>query len=223
MTVSKNMSAEDQASQTAAAAGGVMLIACGALAREILTIKEQQGLAHLAVTCLPAKLHNRPQQIPEAVRAKIREARQNGYDQILVAYADCGTAGGLDKVLKEEGAERIGGPHCYAFFSGNKSFEARADEDFNCFFLTDFLVRHFDRLVIQGLGLDRHPELRDSYFGHYTRVVYLAQTKNAKLEEAAREAAGRLGLTYEYRFTGFGELTGFLTEGAMRAMPSWPS
>ncbi len=213
MTFSHNIS-HDLAPKTNAIAGGVMLIACGALAREILAIKEQNNLEHLAITCLPAKLHNRPALIPEAVRRKIQQARAEGYDQILVGYADCGTGGLLDKVLEEEGAERIGGPHCYAFFSGLSAFEKRADEDFNCFFLTDFLVRHFDRLVYQGLGLDRHPELKEMYFGNYTRVVYLAQHENDDLVERAKAAADKLGLAFEYRLTGFGELTSFMTKGA---------
>jgi Protein of unknown function (DUF1638) len=215
MTVNHNLS-RDLAPKTAAVAGGVMLIACGALAREILAIKEANQMSHLALTCLPAKLHNRPEQIAPAVREKIHQARADGYEQILVAYAECGTGGELDKVLQEEQVERIAGPHCYAFFSGLKTFEDRSDEDFNCFFLTDFLVRHFDRLVYQGLGLDRHPELRDMYFGNYTRVVYLEQQPDAALLALAKAAAEKLGLDFEHRQTGFGELTRFMTEKAAR-------
>jgi hypothetical protein len=165
---------------------------------------------------LPAKLHNRPEQIAGAVKEKIRQARADGYDNILVAYAECGTGGALDKVLAEENVERIAGPHCYAFFSGLETFEAQADDDFNCFFLTDFLVRHFDRLVYEGLGLDRHPELRDMYFGNYTRVIYLEQQPNADLLDKAKAAAEKLGLEFEHRQTGYGDLTRFVTERAAK-------
>jgi hypothetical protein len=168
---------------------------------------------HISVTCLPAKLHNRPQAIPEAVRQKIR-AERGRFDRIVIGYADCGTGGLLDEVIAQEGVERIAGPHCYAFYSGTPRFEAEADRDPFCFYLTDYLVRHFERLVIEGLGLDRHPELHNDYFGHYQRVVYLAQTENKDLETQAQAAAERLGLDYEYRFTGYGELAGFLEKVA---------
>jgi len=186
-----------------------LVIACGALAREILAVIRQNDWSHLNVTCLPANLHNRPEKIPEAVRAKIRAVR-GAYANIYVAYADCGTGGVLDKVLAEEGVERIGGPHCYAFFSGVENFLDSADDDPTCFYLTDYLVRHFDRLMIQGLGLDRHPELLSAYFGNYTKLVYLAQSEDDQLKTQAKAAAERLGLSYEYRFTGYGELQDFL-------------
>jgi Protein of unknown function (DUF1638) len=186
-----------------------LLIACGALARETLAAIEANGLRHVEVTCISALLHNRPERIPAAVRAKIREHRAT-YDRILVLYADCGTGGGLDRVLAEEGVERIGGPHCYAFYAGQKAFEELADAEPGTFYLTDFLTRQFDTLVIEGLGLDRHPELLSMYFGNYRRLVYLAQTADEELQAAARAAAERLGLAYEYRFTGLGELAGFV-------------
>ena len=186
-----------------------LLIACGALARETLAAIEANGLRHVEVTCLSALLHNRPERIPEAVRAKIREHRAE-FDRILVLYADCGTGGALDAVLAEEGVERIGGPHCYAFYAGQDAFAALADAEPGTFYLTDFLTRQFDTLVIEGLGLDRHPELLDMYFGNYRRLVYLAQTEDAELQAQARAAADRLGLTYEYRFTGLGELARFV-------------
>ena len=186
-----------------------LLIACGALARETLAAIEANGLRHVEVTCLSALLHNRPERIPEAVREKIREHRAD-FDRILVLYADCGTGGALDAVLAEEGVERIGGPHCYAFYAGQDAFAALADAEPGTFYLTDFLTRQFDTLVIEGLGLDRHPELRDMYFGNYRRLVYLAQTEDAELQAQARAAADRLGLTYEYRFTGLGELARFV-------------
>lgn len=192
-----------------AAPPSTLLIACGALAREVLALFERNGWRNMAVTCLPAHYHNTPGKIPEAVRAKIRENRCR-YDRIFVAYADCGTGGLLDAVLAEEGVERISGPHCYQFFAGTADFTALTEAEPGCLFLTDYLTRHFDRLIIEGLGLDRHPELRDDYFGNYTKVVYLAQTKDPELERRAEAAAHRLGLAYAYRFTGYGELEGFL-------------
>lgn len=186
-----------------------LLIACGALARETLAAIEANGLRHVEVTCVSALLHNRPERIPEAVRAKIREHRAE-YERIMVLYADCGTGGVLDQVLAEEGVERIGGPHCYAFYAGQQVFEALAEAEPGTFYLTDFLTRQFDTLVIEGLGLDRHPELLSMYFGNYRRLVYLAQTDDPELQALARAAAERLGLDYEYRFTGLGELAEFV-------------
>lgn len=197
----------------------ILMIACGALAREILTVLETQGWRHLALTCLPAHYHNTPEKIPEAVRAKIRENRGR-YDRIFVAYGDCGTGGLLDQVLVEEGVERIDGPHCYQFFAGAAEFAALAEREPGTFYLTDYLARQFQRLIIEGLGLDRHPELRDDYFGNYKRLVYLAQTDDARLRHLAEDAARRLGLVYEYRFTGYGELTPFLARAV--ALPAEP-
>ena len=185
--------------------GRTLLIACGALARETLAVVEASGLSHLDVTCVAALLHNRPERIPEAVRAKIREHRPH-YARILVLYGDCGTGGELDRVQAEEGVERIAGPHCYAFYAGQEVFDALADAEPGTFYLTDFLVRQFDAFVWRPLGLDRHPELLPLYFGNYRRLVYLAQTEDAGLEAQARAAAERLGLAYERRFPGYGDL-----------------
>jgi hypothetical protein len=186
-----------------------LLIACGALAREVLVLIHRNGWHHMELTCLPAKLHNRPEKIPDAVRRKIRAGRR-GFERILVLYGDCGTGGRLDEVLAEEGVERLPGPHCYAFYSGVASFLEQADADPACFYLTDYLVRHFESLVIKGLGLDRHPDLLPLYFGNYEKVVYLSQLSDARLERKARAAALRLGLAYEHRPTGYGELATFL-------------
>ncbi len=186
-----------------------LLIACGALAREVVDVIRLNGWTHFSVTCLPAIWHNTPNKIPEGVRRKICEAR-GSYDRILVLYGDCGSGGLLDRVLEEEGVERIDGPHCYAFYSGVEDFLAEADADPTCFYLTDYLARHFDRLIIEGLGIDRHPELLPTYFGNYTTLVYLAQTEDAALEAKAAAAADRLGLTYRYHFTGYGELGSFI-------------
>ncbi len=182
-----------------------LIISCGALAREILAVRDANNLAHIDLTCLPAGLHNTPKLIPEAVRAAIREARTT-HDRIFVAYADCGTGGLLDRVLDEEQVARLPGAHCYAFYSGVDAFAARSEADMRAFFLTDFLVRQFDTLVIEGLGIDRHPELRDMYFGNYAKVVYLAQTRDPTLLDEARAAATRLNLAFEHRFTGYGDL-----------------
>lgn len=186
-----------------------LIIACGALAREITQVIAAHGWSHMAVTCLPAHLHNRPDRIPEAVRGKIRAAKGR-YDHLLVLYGDCGTGGLLDAVLEEEGVERIPGPHCYEFFTGATDFAALAEEEPGTFYLTDFLVRHFDRLIIQGLGLDRFPQLLPDYFGHYRKLVHLAQIEDPALDTAAKKAALRLGMTHERRFTGLGGLEGFL-------------
>jgi len=185
--------------------GDVLLIACGALAREIVDLIERNHWSAFDVACLPAKWHNTPQFIAPAIREKIRAARGH-YRSIFVLYGDCGTGGELDRVLAEEGVERIDGPHCYAFFSGNDKFAARADDDMTSFFLTDYLARYFDRLIWRGLGIDRHPELLPLYFGNYKKIVYLAQTRDEEIAKAAMAAARKLGLDYEYRYTGYGEL-----------------
>ena len=195
----------------------VLVIACGALAREILSLRDGP-LGAFDVTCLPALLHNRPARIPEAVRAKIRRHRAD-YDEILCLYGDCGTGGELDRVLAEEGVARIDGPHCYSFFAGAAAYDAMVEDELGTFFLTDFLARHFETLVFKGLGLDRHPELRDSYFRHYRKLVYLAQTDDPQADAKAQVAAARLGLAYERRFTGLGGLENFLSERAQ----NWPA
>ena len=198
-----------EAPRPAAAGGGTLLIGCGALAREMLALIEAHGWRDMAVTCLPAHYHNTPQKIPAAVQAKIRENRDR-YARIFVLYGDCGTGGMLDAVLAEEGVARIPGPHCYQFYAGTADFTRLMEAEPGSFFLTDYLARHFERLIIEGLGLDRHPELRDDYFGNYAKLVYLAQREDAGLRTAARAAAARLGLAYEYRLTGYGEMAGFL-------------
>ena len=163
-------------------------------------------MPNVDVACLPPELHNRPGGIPARVRARIRQGRREGYERIFVAYADCGTGGLLDPVLAEEGVERLPGAHCYEFFAGRTDFAALADEEPATFWLTDFLARNFERLVIRGLGIDRHPELEPMYFGNYRRVVYLSQTDDPNLLAMARWAAERLGLAFEHRYTGYGEL-----------------
>ena len=181
----------------------VLIVGCGALANELVALTRH--LPNVDITCLPATLHNRPGGIPAAVRDRIRR-RRAGYDRVFVAYADCGTGGLLDPVIAEEGVERLSGAHCYEFYAGREAFEQMSAEEPGTFYLTDFLARNFDRLVVGALGLDRHPELRDAYFGNYRRLVYLAQTDDPALVKTARRAARRLGLTFEHRQTGYGEL-----------------
>jgi hypothetical protein len=196
----------------------VLVIACGALAREVLALR----LEHIDLACLPAPLHNHPKRIPEAMRAKIR-ANRGAYDEILCLYGDCGTGGELDRVLAEEGVSRIGGAHCYAFYAGEEAFSRLAEEEPGTFFLTDFLARHFDALVIRGLGLDRFPELRDDYFGNYCRLVHLAQFDDPDMETKAKAAAERLGLAYERRFTGLVGIGAFLDGATREKEASWPA
>jgi len=191
----------------------MLLIGCGALAREMVELIRLNRWGHITLACLPAQLHNTPDKIPELVRAKIREGRSR-YERIFVLYGDCGTGGRLDAVLAEENAERIPGPHCYQFYAGTAAFEAMHEAEPGTFYLTDYLVRHFDRLIIAGLGLDRFPQLLPEYFGNYRRLVYLAQTEDPALGEQAAAAAKRLGLEYEYRFTGYGELASYMANAA---------
>ncbi len=192
--------------------GRVLLLACGALAREILALIEMNHWQHMDLMCLPAILHNHPDRIPEAVRAAVAEHRHR-YERIHVVYADCGTGGRLQDLCKKLGVDLVKGPHCYSFFEGNDSFAARAEDEFTAFYLTDFLVRQFDAFVWKPLGLDRHPQLRDAYFGNYDRLVYLAQTDDPALDEKARTCAARLGLAYHRRATGYGDLA--------RTLESW--
>ena len=186
-------------------AHGTLIIACGALSHEIAALRRANGWTAVDVCCLPPELHNRPDRIAPAVREKIREHRA-GYRSIFVAYADCGTGGRLDAVLREEGVERLPGAHCYEFFAGARAFAELADAEPGTFYLTDFLTRHFDRLVVRGLGIDRHPELAQEYFRNYRRLVYLSQIRSAALVEQARRIASDLGLAFKHRHTGYGEL-----------------
>jgi hypothetical protein len=184
---------------------GTLLIACGALGREIAALRRANGWESLDVRCLPAQLHNRPERIAPAVRAEI-EANRDRYAQIFVVYADCGTRGALDAVLKEAGIERLPGAHCYEFLATPRVFAQLSDAEPGTFYLTDFLLRHFERLVVGSLGLDRHPELAQEYFRNYRKLVYLAQAETPGAIERARQIAARFGFDFEYRFTGYGEL-----------------
>jgi len=183
----------------------VHVIACGAIAREILALTRINGLDHIDLHCLPAIYHSYPQKIAPALEEAIADARARGFEKIFIGYADCGTGGDIDRICEREGIERLSGPHCYSFFTGNEAFAAR-DDDITSFFLTDFLARQFEAFVIVPLGLDRHPELREMYFGNYRKVVYLSQEEDPALQAKAKEAAAYLGLDYEYRYTGYGDL-----------------
>lgn len=198
----------------------VLVVACGALAKElrhlISVLKNEVGGPGIDLECLPAKLHNRPGLIPEAVRDRVRAARGR-YQTILVGYADCGTGGLLDKVCREEGVERLPGPHCYGLYAGAGAFAQLQEEELGTLYLTDYLVRHFERLILEGLGIVDHPELQDVYFNNYTRLVYLSQEHDPELDRLARQAADRLGLRFEKVVTGYGVLVDALVEIRERA------
>ena len=187
----------------------VLLIACGALAKEIIAIKRIGGWRHLELTCLPAQLHLHPEKIPAEVEKAVNFHREK-FGKIFVVYADCGTGGLLQKKCRELGVEMVEGAHCYAFFDGLEEFEINSKSELRAFYLTDFLVRQFDSFVWRPLGLDRHPELRDAYFGNYEKLVYLAQTNDEYLDSKARNCADRLSLRYVRRYTGYGDLPTFL-------------
>lgn len=205
-----------EAGLPAEAAGRVLLIACGALAHEILALKRMNGWTHLDLQCLPANLHLWPDRIPAAVEAAVT-AHRAAYDDVFVVYADCGTGGLLQAKCAELGVGMVEGPHCYAFFEGNAAFAARAEDEFDAFYLTDFLVRQFDAFVWKPMGLDRHPQLRDMYFGNYRKLVYQAQLDDPALDAKARDCAARLGLAYERRLTGYGDLATTLARVAETA------
>lgn len=184
----------------------VLVIACGMLAREVQAVCDQAGLDHVELTCLPAMFHHYPDRIAPAVDAAIDKARGEGYGRIFIGYGDCGTGGALDRVCERQGVSRIEGPHCFAFYQGNAAFAALGEKDMRAFYMTDFLARQVDAFLIEPLGLDRHPELLETYFGHYEKLVYLAQTEDPALTATAQATARRLGLAFERRATGYGDL-----------------
>lgn len=198
----------------------VHVIACGAIAREILAVKALNGLDHLTLECLPAIWHVWPEKIAPALREKIAEARSAGHDNIFIGYAECGTQGEIDRICREEGISRLSGPHCYAFFTGTEKFLAECETEFTAFYLTDLITRQFEAFVIEPLKLDRQPELREMVFGNYTKIVYLAQTEDGELQAKAKWAADYLKLDYEYRFTGYGDLDPELVAAARRPTPT---
>lgn len=185
--------------------GRILLIACGALAREVLALIKVNDWSHIDLTCLPAIFHNHPERIAPAIEQCVAQHKGN-YSQIFVLYADCGTSGELYDLCNKLGLKMLKGPHCYSFFEGNANFAERSVDEFTAFYLTDFLVRQFDAFVWKPLGLDKHPELRDAYFGNYEKLVYQAQTNDPNLNLKAADCAKRLGLNFERRFTGYGDL-----------------
>jgi len=193
--------ARDPAAQTSP----ILIIACGALAQEIVQLQKLNGWNHLHLKCLDAELHNRPHLIAGKLREKIAQHR-NEYNNIFVAYADCGSGGEIDRVLEDENIERLPGAHCYSFFAGEQRFKEISEQELGSFYLTDFLAKHFERLVIRGLKLDQYPELRNQYFGNYTRVVYLSQEDNPSVRSLAKNAALFLGLDFEHEHCGYGDL-----------------
>jgi len=182
------------------------IIACGALANELIALKSVNAWSQMNISCIPAKYHNTPALIPGAVEAKINQIMKKNNGKIFVAYGDCGTAGRLDSVLSKYDIERLPGAHCYQFFAGQKAFEDIQEEEIGTFYVTDFLVQQFDSYVWKSLGLDKHPELKEMYFGNYKRLVFLAQTDNQSLTQLAERCAERLGLKFERLFTGYGDM-----------------
>ena len=198
---------------------GLTLVACGALARELLSITSQFPEGAVEITCLPAAWHNHPERIVPGLRRKVASLRRKGR-RVAVVYGDCGTGGEIDAFLEAENLDRIPGPHCYEMFLGAAAFDAEMERELGTFFLTDYMVRHFERIVMQGMGLRKHPQLREMYFGNYRRALYIAQTEDAALQAKARDAAAELGLAYEYRFTGFGGLPAWLAESVAAGVPA---
>ena len=186
------------------------------IAREVLAVKEQLGLDHLELTCLPAEFHFYPDRIAPAMDKAIAEAKAQGYKNIFVGYADCGTGGMLDRICEKHEVERMAGPHCFAFYQGREAYAKVADGDMMSFYMTDFLCRQFDAFFMKPLGLDKHPELIPDYFGNYEKLIYLAQTDDPKLDKVAEDAAKLLGLVYERRATGYGDLTEELDTAAAK-------
>ena len=197
---------DDTQNPKAAAAERVLIIACGMLAREVLAVKSRLGLDHMDLTCLPAEYHFHPDRIAPEMDKAITKAKKQGYRHIFIGYADCGTGGHLDRVIEKHGVERMAGPHCFAFYQGMEAYAKVTDDDMMSFYMTDFLCRNFDNFFMKPLGLDRHPELIRDYFGNYEKLIYLAQTDDPTLDKVAEDAAKLLGLTYERRPTGYGDL-----------------
>ena len=193
----------------------LLVIACGALAHEIVWLQRLNNWNQIELQCLDAELHNRPKLIPQKLRDKIQE-NLGQYQSIFVAYADCGTGGEIDRVLEEENIERLPGAHCYSFYATEERFSELAEQELGTFYLTDFLVEHFDRIMIKGLKLDRHPELRDQYFANYTRVIYLSQRQDAELVKKAKVAAEFLGLGFRHLHTGYGDLDSSLQQQILK-------
>ncbi|MGL4405576.1 MAG: DUF1638 domain-containing protein [Notoacmeibacter sp.] len=214
MSVDDQQTAHDSGKISAMPAEKLLVIACGMIAREVQGVVAELGITNIDLTCLPAGFHHRPAKIAPAMERAIKKAKKKGYTRIFAGYADCGTQGALDKVLEQYGIERIEGPHCFSFYIGNQRFIDRDDSHLTHFFMTDFLARHFKTFLVEPLGLERHPDLKEMYFGNYTHLHYIAQTEDISLQNNAKEAAKFLGLHYSYEFTGYGDLGTALTQAA---------
>ena len=191
-----------------------LVIACGALAKEILALKDALHMADgvFDLKCLPADYHNFPEKIVPGIEAILKDMRKD-YDRILIGYGDCGTGGGLDRMMEDyPKTERLPGAHCYAFYAGLTEFDAMMEEELGSFFLTDYLARHFKTLIVKGMGLDRYPNLKATYFEHYKRLVYISQAPTDELVMAAKNAAYYLELEFEHRPVGYGELAAHVAD-----------
>jgi|TARA_B100001939_G_scaffold279830_1_gene248479 hypothetical protein len=197
--------------------GRLLVIGCGALAEELSALKRANQWTALDIKCLDAALHNRPERIADRLESVL--AQHHGeYTNILIAYADCGTGGAVDRVARQFNAQRLPGAHCYEFYATSPVFEALAEAEPGTFYLTDFLARHFDRLVIEEMKLDEHPELEEMLFGRYRKVVYLAQVDSSELLHQAERAATRLKLPLEVVSTGYGLLAKAVEEEVIRVI-----
>ena len=196
-------------------------MACGALAKELKAVvadgaPESWASGHVTVDCLPGELHNHPDRLPQAIEERL-DAIQDEFDTVLLGYADCGTGGRIDEICERRGIERLPGPHCYAAYAGQEAFAKLHEQELGTLYLTDYMAKHFEPIIWRSLGLDRHPELRDLYFGNYYRVVHLAQTDDPETRAKAEAAAARLGLAFHRRLTGYGELGEVVVELVKRA------
>ena len=197
--------------------GRLLVIGCGALAEELSALKRANQWTTLDIKCLDAALHNRPERIADRLESVLAQHHAE-YTNILIAYADCGTGGAVDRVAQQFNAQRLPGAHCYEFYATSPVFAALAEAEPGTFYLTDFLVRHFDRLVIEEMKLDEHPELEEMLFGRYRKVVYLAQDGNTELLDQAVRAATRLKLPLEMVTTGYGLLAKKVEEEVIRVI-----
>ena len=197
--------------------GRLLVIGCGALAEELSALKRANQWTALDIKCLDAALHNRPERIADRLESVLAQHHAE-YTNILIAYADCGTGGGVDRVAQQFNAQRLPGAHCYEFYATSPVFAALAEAEPGTFYLTDFLVRHFDRLVIEEMKLDEHPELEEMLFGRYRKVVYLAQGDSSELLDQAERSATRLKLPLEVVTTGYGLLAKTVEEEVIRVI-----
>lgn len=199
----------------------LLVIACGALAHEIVWLQKQSGWGQIEVQCLDAELHNRPKLIPQKLRTTL-EKNRGQYQHVFIGYGDCGTGGEIDRIIEQEWQagnkkiERLPGAHCYSFYAGEQRFNDLANQELGTFYLTDFLVEHFERLVVRGLKLDKFPELREQYFANYKLVVYLSQRVDSELVPKAKAVAKFLGLGFRHEYSGYGDLETTLKQQVLK-------